>query len=299
MGKTTGIAWCDATWNAWWGCTKISPGCTNCYADTWATRWKYDVWGPKAGRRFFDEKGPRVYDNHWREPLNWNRAAEKAGKRLKVFCGSMMDWAEARPDLPQMDVARAKLFDVIEITPWLDWLMLTKRPENILGMIPDHWRENPRPNVWMGTTTENQAEADKRIPALLAVPAVLHFLSAEPLLGPVKLPTRMEWQDDAAWANNARPYTYLGVSNEPDAQIDWLIIGGESGPGHRHMEVSDAIDLKRQADAATGTAVFFKQGSEDWGPDFKHVESFPPELQVQNFPTRHLARTSLKLPEAV
>lgn len=121
MGKDTGITWTDSTFNPWWGCEKVSPGCTNCYAATFDKRVGGDHWGAKAGRRFFGDK-------HWREPEKWNRDAAKSGERHRVFCASMADVFEDRDDLVQ---PRIRLFHLISETPNLDWLLLTKRPENI------------------------------------------------------------------------------------------------------------------------------------------------------------------------
>lgn len=257
MGKKTGITWTDSTWNPWWGCTKVSAGCTYCYADTLSNRWGLDIWGPKADRRFFGDK-------HWSEPINWNKKAASAQTRQKVFCASMADVFEGRADLtPHRD----RLFLVIESTPWLDWLLLTKRPENILDMIPASWRETPRPNVWMGTSTENQDEADVRIPRLLQVPAVVHFLSAEPLLGPVNL----------SWFN------YSG--------IDWVITGGESGPHARPMDQAWVESLWQECESY-GIAFFHKQMGTVWAKEHglgaaEHAsdpEQWPKHLRVQNFP---------------
>lgn len=287
MGEKTGISWTDHTHNFWWGCVRVSDGCVHCYAEAWAERYQWNVWGVNADRRFFDDK-------HNNEPLNWNKKAQKAGVRRKVFCGSMMDWAEDRPDLIP---PRQKMFKIIEATPWLDWLLLTKRPENALQMIPQTWIDTPRPNVWWGTTTENQREADRRIPHLLAIPGVVHFLSAEPLLGPVKLPSYTTFAYPDGFENNGPVHTVLGLGNEPDAQIDWVIAGGESGAGHRHMDPQWALDLKEQCANAVGTAFFVKQMSQDWGPDYKKIEAWPPEFQVQEFPQPHLMRTTLPLGE--
>lgn len=120
MGIETEIAWTDSTFNPWWGCQRVSPGCERCYAETFAKRVGLQVWGPKQERRFFGEK-------HWREPLRWNEQAAKAGARRRVFCASMADVFEERLDLA---AARARLFGLIRLTPSLDWLLLTKRPEN-------------------------------------------------------------------------------------------------------------------------------------------------------------------------
>ena len=152
MADKTKISWCDATFNPWWGCVKVSEGCQNCYAETFAKRTGHAIWGPAATtqRRTFGDK-------HWQEPLKWNADAVKAGERRRVFCASMADVFEAHP---QLHTERALLWAMIEQTPALDWLLLTKRPENITRMVPPRWLEDgpgwPGPgwprNVMTGTS---------------------------------------------------------------------------------------------------------------------------------------------------
>ena len=146
MGKNSSIEWTDHTFNPWWGCVRVSPGCQNCYAETWAKRVGADVWGAGADRRFFGEK-------HWQEPVKWNRTASESSPRKRVFCASMADVFELRTDL---DTARQQLWKLIIETSNLDWLLLTKRPENIRSMAP--WTVWPD-NVWIGTTVEDQPRA--------------------------------------------------------------------------------------------------------------------------------------------
>ena len=135
MAEKTGISWTHHTFNPWWGCTKVSPGCKNCYAETFASRYGFDVWGPGKARRTFSLA-------HWEEPLKWNRDAELAGERRRVFCASMADVFEA--EAPAGELAR--LWALIRLTPWLDWLLLTKRAERIAESLPDDWGEG-YPNV--------------------------------------------------------------------------------------------------------------------------------------------------------
>lgn len=176
MGAETKIEWCDHTFNPWIGCTKVSPGCANCYAavNTFTRAQRAhgrELWGPDAARHVTSEA-------KWREPIRWDAAAKAAGIRRRVFCASMADVFEDRPDLAE---PRARLAYVIGKTPNLDWLLLTKRPENIARL----WiTDVVPPNVWLGTTVEDQERADERIPHLLAVPAAVRFLSVEPLLSP-------------------------------------------------------------------------------------------------------------------
>jgi protein gp37 len=230
MGKQTAIAWTDHTFNPWWGCEKVSPGCTNCYAEAFAKRTGKATWGATSERRFFGEK-------HWREPLAWNEAARKAGERRRVFCASMADVFEARDDLVPH---RRRLFDLIGATPHLDWQVLTKRPENVVGMMREIGLAIP-PNVWLGTSVEDQARADERIPRLLAVGARLAFLSCEPLLGQVDLVLQ---------TSGGLPVNKHG--------IDWVIGGGESGPRSRPCDVAWLRSLRDQCKDA-GVPFFCKQ----------------------------------------
>jgi len=131
---------------------------------------------------------------------------------------------------------------LIEQTPYLDWLLLTKRPQNIRRMLPQEWIDRPLPNVWLGTSAESQEWADRRIPYLLEVPAHNHFVSAEPLLGPLDLRQWMSWRP-------ARGY---------DSRLDWVITGGESGQHHRPLDVAWVEDIDDQCKWA-GVAHFFKQ----------------------------------------
>ena len=232
MGEGSAIAWTDHTFNPWWGCVKVSPACTNCYAATFDHRLGGDHWGPRSERKFFGDK-------HWNEPRRWNKAAEKAGKRMRVFCASMADVFEDRPEIVEH---RARLFALIAETPWLDWLLLTKRPENLAKMLPPVRTAN----IWLGTTVENQEYADVRIPLLLAAPAAVHFLSVEPQLGQI---------DVTNWLH-VRPMS------KHRAPIDWVIAGCESGHGARPQNVDWFRSLRDQC-ASAGVAFFLKQATEE------------------------------------
>lgn len=227
MGKNSKIEWTHHTFNPWWGCVKISHACTHCYADTWARRVGMDLWGPKAPRRFFT-------DAHWRQPLSWDREAKESSTRLRVFCASMADVFEDRRDL---DGSRARLWQLIDATPNLDWLLLTKRPENIARLgTKSAWPKN----VWLGTTVEDQATAEERVPHLVAQDAYVRFISAEPLLGPVDL---------SKWLKPS---------------LHWVIAGGESGAKARIISPSWIRSLRRQC--RDGNVGFhFKQWGE-WSP---------------------------------
>jgi protein gp37 len=222
MSQQSAIEWTDHTFNPWWGCTKVSAGCAHCYAETLSNRYGHSVWGPRAERRLFGEK-------HWQEPLKWNRAAEQAGQPARVFCASMADVFE---DNRALDSERERLWSLIHETPWLHWQLLTKRPENILSMVP--WDDEWPKNVWIGTSVENQVAADIRLPYLRQVPAVVRFLSCEPLIGPI---------------------------NDLDLTgIHWVIAGGESGVKYRPVDVQWLRDLRDRC-IKVGVAFFFKQ----WG----------------------------------
>ena len=276
MGIKTGISWCDHTFNPWWGCEKVSPACEHCYAEAWAKRYGYDVFGVDKPRRFFG-------DRYWREPLAWNAAAVSAGVRRRVFCGSMCDVFEGDDSgANETDYARDRLWDLIHETPHLDWLLLTKRPESVLNMVPSEWSDPDgvkrncaymstdelevipdRPlgwpaNAWLGVTAENQAMADKRVPILLQIPAPVRFLSCEPLLGPIDLYTIQAIDDLSERFNfNCLIRTVDGKSS---TGIDWVIAGGESGPDARPTHPDWVRSLRDQCQAA-GVPFFFKQ----WG----------------------------------
>ncbi len=243
MGKNSAIEWTDHTFNPWWGCTKVSPGCEHCYAETWAKRVGENIWGAKQDRRFFSDK-------HWAEPINWNSAAQDDRQRRRVFCASMADVFEDRSDL---DPWRKRLWELIAKTQWLDWLLLTKRPENITGRVP--WSGSWPENVWLGTTVEDQRRAELRLPLLLQFPAKRRFLSCEPLLSYVDL---------SSWTI-ARPETLY--------PIDWVIAGGESGANARAMLPGWATRLRDQCRDAK-IPFHFKQWGH-WAPVTSQKEHKP------------------------
>ena len=222
MGKDTTIEWAHHTFNPWWGCTKVSAGCHHCYAESWDARFGGDHWGPGKPRRLASEK-------YWAEPHKWNAAAEREGCKQRVFCASMADVFDAEAPAEALD----RLFELIRATPWLDWLLLTKRPERIRSSLPADWGGGYK-NVWLGVTVEDQGAANTRIPLLVEVPAAVRFLSIEPLIGP--------------------------IDNLQLDRIDWVIVGGESGPRVRAMQPSWVRSLHDTCSTA-GVAFFFKQ----WG----------------------------------
>lgn len=222
MGKDSAIGWTDHTFNPWWGCVEVSPACDECYARIFAHRLGFAVWGADAPRRMFG-------DQHWRGPLAWNAAAARDGRRARVFCASMADVFEAREDL---DASRARLWELIEATPALDWLLLTKRPQEIRRRVPRAWLEAPRPHVWYGTTVETPAYT-WRLDELRRTPASLRFISYEPALADV------QWNLEG---------------------FHWLIAGGLSSPKNHPADPAIIRSARDQAIAA-GLAFYFKQ----WG----------------------------------
>jgi len=212
------------TFNTWWGCLKVSEECFRCYAEGIADHYGFNVWGPAAttGRRFMSE-------NYWAEPLRWNRQAERDGQRHSVFCASMADVYDEHPAVAPH---RERLWELIGNTPLLNWLILTKRPQNILEMSP--WGRSKWPdNVWIGTSVGLQKRAEERIPYLLEVPAAVRFLSCEPLIGPVNL---------SPWIH----------------RLQWVIAGGESGQGARPLNLEWARAIREQCQAAE-VPFYFKQ----------------------------------------
>lgn len=276
MAENSKIEWTDHTFNPWRGCTKVSPGCAHCYAETLAKR------NPKTLGEWGLGK-PRVLASEamWKQPLKWNHAEEqKQGshaefvnyRRPRVFCASLADWLDE--EVPAEWLFR--LMTVIAQTPNLDWLLLTKRPQNFearLKAAADQCTVDPLDitdriyawiagtriphNVWIGTTVEDQRRADERIPLLLNIPAKVRFLSCEPLLGVVdlRIPELRGAMDDPRFGGNFRDF------NEA---IHWVIAGGESGGKARPMHPDWARSLRDQCQAA-GVPFLFKQWGE-WLP---------------------------------
>lgn len=220
MADKTEIAWTDSTFNPWWGCSKVGPGCDHCYAEALDRRTGGDHWGPN--------KTPRVMSgDNWRKPVRWHRIAAASGTRRRVFCGSMCDWADKNAP----DGQRDRLWDLIRTTPALDWQLLTKRAPNIAKSLPPDWGDGYE-NVWLGVTVENRKHGLPRIKHLRSVPARVRFLSIEPLLedfGPLDL-----------------------------SGIHWVIVGGESGPLARPMQPEWVASIRAQCEAQ-GVPFFFKQ----------------------------------------
>jgi protein gp37 len=259
MGQETRIEWCHHTFNPWRGCTKVSAGCANCYAEAISLRNPKVLgeWGPDGRRAIAAE-------SYWAKPLRWDRDAALAGERRKVFCASLADVFEERDEL---EAPRERLWELTSRTPHLDWLLLTKRP----GFAARWIAGRPLPdNCWLGVSAEDQERTEERIPALLEIPAPLRFLSLEPLLGPIDLPTL--------------------------AGIAWAIVGGESGPGARPCDVGWIRSILDQCRSA-GVAPFVKQlGGRPRGlrladPKRGDPAEWPEDLRVREFPRRDRMRT--------
>ena len=288
--ENTKIEWCNMTFNPWIGCTKVSPGCANCYAE--------ELMDKRYGRVNWGKGNPRsrTSETYWKEPLRWNRNIETSiddalhdfgedkyipPHRPRVFCASLSDWLDTEVTVEWL----ADLLDLIRRTPCLDWLLLTKRPEmwrdriysawchmDDTGNSTEDWLFNwwalkkPPRNVWIGTSVEDEPRADERIPHLLNIPARVRFLSCEPLLSEVGfLKTIVD-----------------KVANPSTKLIHWVIAGGESGPKARPMEADWARSLRDQCNAS-GIAFFMKQmgGVRDKRGE---ISDLPEDLRIREFP---------------
>ncbi len=279
MGENSKIEWCDHTFNPWMGCTKVSQGCKHCYAESQMDKHYRKVqWGP-AGKRV------RTSKDNWRKPIQWNKWAKEKGIRYRVFCASLADVFEDKPDQPEMDDWRADLMRIIAATPNLDWLLLTKRPENVVSKVLKAiklihsdgsaddvmtamtwlgWVKHGAdylPNVWVGTSVEDQEAADKRIPELLKIPAHVKFLSMEPLLGQVDLSLVTQADGFEVITDTLRGTTSIdGQAHLPGPSINWVIVGGESGNQARPMHPDWVRSIRDQCVSAN-VPFLFKQ----WG----------------------------------
>lgn len=262
VGEKTGISWTHSTWNGWWGCEEVSRGCNNCYARVLSERHGFKIWGGK------DTPRHRTSENNWNEPFRWNRAAAKEGRRRRAFAQSMSDLLE---DHPMVSPWRMRAWETMEQTEWIDWLALTKRPENWMRMVPQRWIFNGAPpNIWLLTSTEDQENAELRTIYLAYAKLMLKVkiagVSAEPLLGGIdfrrikplphsavvrmhrgiysredamRLADQYEMQRKvvATWASN---YGHVERDGSIDmlgsGLINWVIAGGESaGPAKRAL----------------------------------------------------------------
>lgn len=282
MAENSKIEWTDHTHNPWRGCTKVSRACDICYAETMSKRNPrvLGIWGKYGTRTIASEAV-------WKDPIRWDRLAKAAGQRHRVFCASLADVFEGRNTMPEaawtsVAAARRRLFRLIGNTPNLDWLLLTKRPENIYGLTyeaidPDceenDWNvygdphglsvctfDELYPNIWLGTTVEDRKTLDERVSSLARVPATVHFLSIEPLL------------EDLGQIRG-----YIEQFKNP-----WVIIGTESGARRRPMKLEWAVNIVDQCRSAN-VPVFVKQ-VEIHGKVEKNIDHFPTELQIREYP---------------
>lgn len=223
MGENTKIAWAHHSWSPWIGCTKVSSGCSSCYAEAQQDIKYHRVrWGKGQARA-------RTSVNYWKQPYKWEKEALEKGQSFRVF-PSLCDPF----DEEILAEWRWDFFDLMKATPHLDWLLLTKRPEFAAAYLPkaEGW---PWPNVWLGVSVEDQMAADYRIPILSEIPAIIKFISCEPLLNRLDLTHHLEG-------------------------INWVIVGGESGDDYRKMYPAWSLNLFAQCQAAK-VPFFCKQGS--------------------------------------
>jgi protein gp37 len=237
----TKIEWTDFTFNPWVGCQKVSRGCDFCYAEAFADRRFHLVeWGPHGKRM-------RTSAATWNTPQRWNARALNDGVRYRVFCASLADWLDNK--VPP--AWRSELCSLIEETPALDWLLLTKRPENLHRLVPI-WCDVGIPgNVWLGITAEDQEHFEHRWDIWQSIDARVRFISYEPALGPLSV---------RAWA----------------CMPEWIICGGESGPQAREMNPDWARALRDEC-AELGIAYFMKQ--------MTRKRPIPADLLVRQFPS--------------
>lgn len=269
MAEKTEIAWTDSTFSPWIGCMKVSPGCLNCYAESMMDKRYHRVeWGQMKTETTAPSVGTRVRTSasYWRQPLTWNKhhAAFQAkhGHRQRVFCSSLADVFDNQVPAEW----RNDLWRLIGDTPELDWLLLTKRPENVERFLPASWHhwsttdKGPKDwqNVWLGFTAEDQEHFNRRWPIIREIPAVVRFCSYEPAIGPLRLPPTVELMGDGGKG------------------LHWLIFGGESGPGYRPMELTWLEDIRADCQRK-GVAFFTKQmaGKKPFPPGLDIVRQFP------------------------
>jgi protein gp37 len=255
------IEWTDHTANLWWGCQKVHAGCDNCYAEALDHRFSGDHWGAKAPRK--------LVKSVWKDLARFQRDAAAKNEIKRVFVGSMMDIFEVSK--PVVDSAgnitdtetgnlRHKFFtEVVPNSPNLLFLLLTKRPGNISRMIPEDWKVNPPGNVMYGTSVVDMKTADKMINKLVKVPGK-HFLSIEPLLAPLSLWRWIGYHGHPANNDEATKAVFRAAVAKFGRPIDWVIVGGESGPNSRPMH-PDWVRRLRDECKAADVPFFFKQ----WG----------------------------------
>lgn len=229
MGEHTGIGWTNSTWNPWLGCRKVSAGCTHCYAEK--------LVNGRMGGNFSVVR--RTQPATFNLPLRWQREALAKGERRFVFSCSLSDFF-----IEEADAWRADAWDIVRRTPNLTYQILTKRPERIAANLPQDWGHEGYANVWLGVSGETTAMAFHRGKILHQVPARIRFLSAEPWLEDTLIETIRVSEALERW--------------DVFRRFDWVILGGESGPGFRPMNMESARQI-RDACAMTGTPLYLKQ----------------------------------------
>lgn len=254
MADDTKIEWADSTMNPWIGCTKIAPACDHCYAADMAKRYGWVEWGNHPRKR--------TSDALWAKPRQWQKNAAafyaEHGRKRRVFCASLADVFDNQVPSEW----RSDLWGLIAATPDLNWLLLTKRPQNIEKMLPtDSIWNMIKSHVWLGTTVEDQEHADRNIPHLLQHDAAVRFISVEPMLGPIDL--NINWPDGSLVNSLTRNGNGL----------DWVIAGGESGPHARPSHPDWFRDLRDQC-AAAGVPFLYKQWGE-WAPGENATDPVP------------------------
>jgi protein gp37 len=280
MGDRTGISWTDATWNPIRGCSRVSQGCVHCYAETVAARFSkpgqaYEGLTDKHGR--WNGK-ILVVEKHMLDPIRWRRPR-------KIFVNSMSDLFHENLADDVID----RVFAVMARAPHHTFQILTKRPARMLEYSRARLLGFPLPNVWLGVSAEDQPTADERIPVLLETPAAVRFISAEPLLGPVDL---YDYLHPSCECELSDPMSAVYQHDEAcpagAGRLDWVIVGGESGPGHRAMDPAWAESIAAQCVSA-GVPVFVKQDS---GPRAGEQRRLSNALwELKQFPTRTAAAT--------
>lgn len=261
MAENSAISWTDHTFNPWIRCMKVGPGCDHCYAEAWDAR------GLQKGPTRWGAGAPRSRTSaaNWQKPRHWNRAAERSGVRPWVFCASLADVFDNEVD----PAWRSDLWTLVRETPALRWIFVTKRIGNAAKMLPADWT-NAFGHCGLMSTIVNQAEADRDIPKLLATPAAWRGLSMEPLLGPVNLAWALG--DPIGIASGFLWRGQFAPGMETLRRLDWIIVGGESGPGARPMHPDWARPLRDQC-AAAGVPFHFKQWGE-WGHSASVFDAF-------------------------
>jgi protein gp37 len=299
MGDQTGISWCDRTFNIWIGCTKVSEGCKLCYAERDNLRYHWtDQWGPQGARHKTKYSPLSGWNKQywmectscgWRGKMITSPECPVCGlpalrpTRQRVFVNSLSDLFE---DLQEVLPWRNEFFAMTQMYSNLDYLLLTKRPENIARFSPHDWNQFGWPgNIWLGVSVENQARADERIPLLLKVPAAIRWLSVEPMLEAVDL-RRVEGDGVIFNLVDKSRFDFgsdgLGVGAPMPPMIHWVIVGGESGPGCRPMDPRWAERILRQCKEG-GIVCYIKQMGGH--PNRReNLEDLPRDLQIREWP---------------